>query len=140
MNVNNNNKVIAIVVGAVAGLFFLGFIVRFIILSQYGYTGPWIWFAIPFGGIGLVVLLLRLGLLANFFQNSNSSASVWNHNIGAQAPPAAPPAYPSAGPVTAPPTPPATAQRLQHLDTMRANGAISESEYNSQREQIISAL
>jgi hypothetical protein len=129
---NTNNKAIAIVLGAVAALFAVSLLVRFIVLSQYGFAGPWIWFALPAGGIGLVVLLLRLGLL-NFGQNSGGTVQAWQHNIGAQAPPVAPPYAPP------PPAAPAS-QRLQQLDSMRSNGAISESEYNSQREQIISTL
>jgi hypothetical protein len=126
MNLNNdNNKIIAIVVGAVAALFFIGFVVRFIVLSQYGYAGPWIWFAIPAGGIGLVVLVLRLGLLANLFGGQNSGGSAFHWNNGVQAPPAAP----------AP-----ASQRLQQLDQMRASGAISDSEYSVQRQQIIATM
>jgi hypothetical protein len=32
-------------------------------LSSYGVSGSWMYFGLPIGGIGLVVLLLRLGLL-----------------------------------------------------------------------------
>ncbi len=53
------------------------------------------------------------------------------------------PTYPA--PISAPPqffTPPqpSTAQRLQELETLRATGTISESEYTSKRQQIIADL
>jgi hypothetical protein len=35
---------------------------------------------------------------------------------------------------------PSTSQRLQELETLRATGAISESEYSAKRQQIISEL
>ena len=58
----------------------------------------------------------------------------------------------AAAPVAAPPPPPmpapfmpqmpsnTTAQRLQELETLRATGTISESEYNTKRQQILSEL
>ena len=59
----NNNKVVAIVLGAVAALFALSLLMRFVLLSEYGVPGGWMYFGLPIGGIGLVVVLLRLGLL-----------------------------------------------------------------------------
>jgi hypothetical protein len=59
-----------------------------------------------------------------------------------QAPPPAympPPAQASSFIATAPPEP-STSQRLQELETLRATGAISETEYASKRQQIISDL
>jgi hypothetical protein len=59
-----------------------------------------------------------------------------------QAPPPAympPPAQASSFTATAPPEP-STSQRLQELETLRATGAISETEYASKRQQIISDL
>jgi Short C-terminal domain len=53
--------------------------------------------------------------------------------------PAAPYAAPAA-PYAAPPPEPTTAQRLQELETLRATGAISDAEYNSKRQQILSEL
>ena len=59
------------------------------------------------------------------------------------------PAVATPAPAAAPPTPspafmappePSTAQRLQELETLRATGAISEGEYNTKRQQIISDL
>jgi hypothetical protein len=117
----NNNKVTAIVLGAVAALLALSFVMRFVLLSQYGLSGGWIFFALPFGGIGVLVLVLRLGLL-NFGDKSRGtvqSFQPWQHNIGA---------------------PPAVSQRLQELEGMRANGAISAAEYTAKRQQIISTL
>ncbi|MDT7762946.1 MAG: hypothetical protein QOC63_2366 [Mycobacterium sp.] len=122
----NNNKVLGIVLGAVAALFALSFVVRFVLLSQYGLSGGWIFFALPFGGIGVLVLVLRLGLL-NFGDRSGRTVQPWQYNIGTQAPPVAP-------------SPPAVSQRLQELEGMRANGAISDAEYTAKRQQIISTL
>jgi hypothetical protein len=56
----------------------------------------------------------------------------------AQATPSAPPAPAPSGPYAAPE--PSTAQRLQELETLRATGAISDDEYNTKRQQIISEL
>lgn len=129
----NNNKVIAIVLGAVAALFALSFVVRLVLLSQYGLSGGWLFFALPFGGIGVLVLVLRLGLL-NFGDRPSSTVQAWQHNIqpwqhniGVPAPPVAP-------------SPPAVSQRLQELEHMRASGAISDAEYTAKRQQILSAL
>ena len=52
--------------------------------------------------------------------------------------PAAATAAPAAQYV-APPAP-TTAQRLQELETLRATGAISDDEYNTKRQQILSDL
>ncbi|MCU1696518.1 MAG: hypothetical protein JWR34_2581 [Mycobacterium sp.] len=59
-----------------------------------------------------------------------------------QAPPPAympPPAQAASFTATAPPEP-STSQRLQELETLRATGAISDTEYASKRQQIISDL
>jgi hypothetical protein len=53
--------------------------------------------------------------------------------------PAGPSAPPPPGPVAAPPEP-TIAQRLQELETLRATGAISDQEYNTKRQQILSDL
>jgi hypothetical protein len=123
-----NNKVIAIVLGAVAALFALTLVARFVLLSQYGLSGGWIFFALPFGGIGVLVLLLRVGLLSSG-NTSSPTALPWHHNIGVQAPPPASP--PSAGTVP---------QRLQELESLRATGAISDTEYTAKRQQIITQI
>jgi hypothetical protein len=124
MGMKNNNKAIAIVVGAVAALFAISFVVRFVMLSEYGVSGSWMYFGLPFGGIGLVVLLMRLGLFGSG-QRSGGTIAPLHYNSG---PPLAPmPVAP-------------VSQRLQQLDGMRSSGAISEAEYNAKREQIISTI
>ena len=57
-------------------------------------------------------------------------------------PPAQPPFAPSPAPAYAAMTPPepSVSQRLQELETLRATGAISESEYSSKRQQILADL
>jgi hypothetical protein len=95
----NNNKVIAIVVGAVAALLALSFVVRFVLLSQYGFSGGWIFFALPFGGIGVLVLLLRLGVNGAVGRSSGTGLPS-HYNIGVQARPPRPrrphPRFPNA--------------------------------------------
>lgn len=125
----NNNKVVVTVLAVVVGLFALSMVMRFVMLSEYGISGSWMYFGLPFGGIGLVVLLLRLGLF-NFGERSVRPMQPWHHNIGAQTPPPPAPSVPAA-PVS---------QRLQELDGMRASGAISDSEYSAKRQQIISSI
>ena len=82
----NNNKVVAIVLGAVAALFALSLLMRFVLLSEYGVPGGWMYFGLPIGGIGLVVLLLRLGLL-NFGGRSGGTIQPWHYNSGMPTPP-----------------------------------------------------
>ena len=121
----NNNKVVVTVLAVVVGLFALSMVMRFVMLSEYGISGSWMYFGLPFGGIGLVVLLLRLGVF-NFGERSVRPIQPWHHNIGAQ----------TAPPVLAAPV----SQRLQELDGMHASGAISDSEYSAKRQQIISSI
>jgi hypothetical protein len=124
----NNNKAIVITVGAVVALLTLSFVVRFLMLSEYGVSGGWIYYGLPLGGIGVVVLMLRLGLL-NFGERSSRPIQPLQYHSGA---------YP---PAPAAPQPVASvSQRLQELDGMRSSGAISEAEYNAKREQIISTI
>jgi hypothetical protein len=119
----NNNKVVAIVLGGFAALLGLSLLVRFVLLSQYGVSGGWMYFGLPIGGIGLIVLLLRLGLL-NFSERSSTTLQPWHYNSGVPTPP----------PVASAP------QRLQELDSMRAAGAISVAEYTAKRQQIIAGI
>jgi uncharacterized membrane protein len=116
----NNNKVVATVLAVVIGLFALSMVMRFVMLSTYGVSGSWMYFGLPFGGIGVVLLLLRLGLL-NFGERSVRPI---------QTPPRPAPAAPGAS----------VSQRLQQLDGMHASGAISDSEYTTKRQQIISSI
>lgn len=123
-----NNKFIAIALGSVAALFALSLVVRFVLLSEYGLSGGWMFVGLPFGGIGIAVLLLRLGVF-NSGQRSGSAMVPWQHHIGMQAPPFAPPA-PAA----------AASQRLQELEYLLTSGAISHAEYTAKRQQIMSAM
>ena len=119
----NTNKPIAPVVGVIAVLFVASLVVRFVVLSQSGLSGGWIlYFGLPIGGIGVLVLLLRLGLL-----NFGQSATIQ----GWQQPSAAP-----ASPLPAAPT----SQRLHELENLRASGAISDAEYAAERTRIISGV
>jgi Short C-terminal domain len=123
----NNNKVVVLVLGVIGALFALSLLLRFVMLSQYGVSGGWIYFGLPFGGIGVLVLLLRLGLL-HFGERSGGTIQHWQYS-GVQTPPLAPP--PPAASVS---------HRLQELDNMYANGAISDWEYAAKRHQLISGM
>ena len=119
-----NNKVVTIAVGAVAALFALSLVMRFVLLSQYGLSGGWIFFGLPFGGVGLFVLLLRLGII-NGSGRPSGTGSAWRpHDISGGQPPYAP----------------TVSQSLQELDRIHASGAISDAEYGARRRQILSAL
>jgi len=149
----NNNKVIALVVGGLVALVALSLGLRFVLASQAGVPG-YFYLGLPIGGISVVILLLlRLGVL-NFGQRPGGTIQHWQQHSGMQAPPGgyqAPPGYQPPPPVAyqppvAPPPlayqPPApsVSQRLQELETLRASGAISETEYTAKRQQIISNL
>jgi len=101
---------------------------RFVMLSEYGVSGSWMYFGLPMGGVGLGVLLLRLGLF-HFGERSARPMQPWQHNIGYQAPPIAPPVHGAS-----------VSSRLQQLDGMHASGAISDSEYSAKRQQIIAGI
>jgi hypothetical protein len=119
---NNRAKVL---LGAIVALFAISLVLRFVVLSQVGVAGGWIFYlGLPIGGIvALLVLLLRLGLL-NFGESRSGTVQHWQHNTAGQAPaPAAPP--------------PAASQRLDELETLRANGTISDTEYAAERARII---
>lgn len=116
---NNNSKV---VLGAIGALFAVSLIIRFVVLSQAGIPGTWIFYlGLPIGGIVAVlvlVLLLRLGLL-NFGETSSATVQHWRHNTAAQVP---------------------TSQRLEELESLLTNGAISNTEYAEKRARIISGI
>jgi Short C-terminal domain len=156
----NNNKVIALVVGGLVALFAMSLVLRFVLASQAGVPG-FFYLGLPIGGISVVILLLlRLGVL-NFGQRPGGTIQHWQQHSGVQAPPRAyqpPPGYhppppggyqpPLASPPPVAPQPPlayqppapSVSQRLQELETLRASGAISETEYTAKRQQIISNL
>jgi hypothetical protein len=121
-----NNKIIAIAVSSIAALFALSLVARFVLFSEYGVSGGWMFFGLPFGGIGIVVLLLRLGVL-NSGQRSGSTMVPWQHHIGMQGAPFAPPA-------------PSASVRLEELEHLLTSGAISHAEYTSKRQQIMSTM
>ena len=124
---NNNSKV---VLGAIAALFAISLIFRFVVLSQAGVSGTWIFYlGLPIGGIvAVLVLLLRLGLL-NFGERPSAKVQHWQYNTTAQVP------QPSSPPPAAP-----ASQRLEELEALLASGAISDTEYAAKRARIISAI
>jgi len=112
---NTNNKPFVLLAAAIAALFTISFVVRFVALSEMGLPGGWMLFLfLPAGGIGLLVVLLRLGVLTSFSQN-----------VGAFNP--APPA-------------PTKSQRLQEIENLRVSGALSVDEYTAERSRIISSI
>ena len=123
-----NNKPVLILAGAIAAIFVISLVIRFVALSELGLPGGWtLYFGLPVGGIGLLILLLRLGLL-NFGQEPSATMRVFQHDAGMHAP-----AKPA--PTVAP-----TTQRLQEIENLRASGAISDDEYTAERARIIASL
>jgi hypothetical protein len=123
-----NNKPVVILAGAIAALFVISFVIRFVALSQLGLPGGWtLYFGLPVGGIGLLIVLLRLGLL-NFGQDSIATMRPFQHDAVMHAP------------VTLPPTKAPTTQRLQEIENLRASGALSDDEFTAERARIIASL
>ena len=123
-----NNKPVVILAGAIAAFFVISLVIRFVALSELGLPGGWtLYFGLPVGGIGLLILLLRLGLL-NFGQGSAETMRPFQHDAAVHAPwrPA---------PTVAP-----TTQRLQEIENLRASGTISDDEYTAERARIIASL
>jgi hypothetical protein len=120
---NSNNKPVVILAAAIAALFAISFVVRFVALSNLGVSTGWmLMFCLPAGGIGLLVVLLRLGLL-----NSGSQSFA--------ATTLAPPARWTPEPTVAP-----TTKRLQEIENLHTSGAISDDEYAAERARIIASL
>jgi hypothetical protein len=122
------SKPVFILAGAIAALFVISLVIRFVALSELGLPGGWtLYFGLPVGGIGLLILLLRLGLL-NFGQGSTATIQpLAQHGV----------AHP---PWTPAPTVAPTTQRLQEIETLRANGVISDDQYTAERARIIASL
>jgi hypothetical protein len=124
---NNQTKV---VLGAIGALFAISFVLRFVVLSQAGVSGMWIFYlGLPIGGtVAVLLLLLRLGLL-NFGERPNATVQHWQHSTTAQVP------QPSPLLTVAP-----ISQRLRELEDLRTSGAISDREYGAKRARIISGI
>ena len=124
-----NNKPVLILAGVIAAIFVISLVIRFVALSEFGLPGGWtLYFGLPIGGIGLLILLLRLGLL-NFGQGPSATMQAFQHHgVGARAP------------WTPAPTAAPTTQRLQEIEDLRASGAISDDEYTAERARIIASL
>jgi hypothetical protein len=122
----NNNKVVAIVLGAVAAVFALSLLMRFVLLSEYGVPGGWMYFGLPIGGIGLCAAAPRAAQLR---RKSGGTIQPWHYNSGMPTPP----------PVSRPPAA-SVPHRLQQRETMRESGAISDAEYTAKPQQIISSV
>ena len=123
-----NNKPAVILAGAIAALFVITFVIRFVALSELGLPGGWtLYFGLPVGGIGLLIILLRLGLF-NFGQGSTATIQPLQHHGIAHTP------------WTPAPTAAPTTQRLQEIENLRASGAISDDEYTAERARIIASL
>jgi hypothetical protein len=123
-----NNKPALILAGAIAALFVISLVIRFVALSELGLPGGWtLYFGLPVGGIGLLILLLRLGLL-NFGQEPSATMRAFQHDVVRHAP------------VTRPPTVAPTTQRLQEIENLRASGVLSDDQYIAERARIIASL
>jgi hypothetical protein len=123
-----NNRILAIALGSIGALMAISLVVRFVLLSEYGLSGGWMFFGLPFGGIGIVLLLLRLGVFGAA-QRTGGAMVPWQTNFGV----APPPVMPFAPNV-------AVSQRLHELDGLRSSGAISETEYTAKRQQLITGM
>jgi hypothetical protein len=124
-----NNKPVLILAGAIAALFVISLVIRFVALSELGLPGGWtLYLGLPVGGIGLLILLLRLGLL-NFGHDSAATMRPFQQDAAMQA------ARWTPAPTVAP-----TTQRLQEIENLRASGAISDDEYTAERARIIASL
>lgn len=125
---NNNNKPVVLVLGAIGALLAISLILRFVLFSEFG-GGSFFYFGLPIGGIvALVVLLMRLGLL-NFGDRPSATIQGWQHHDAAQGP------APASSPAAAP-----TSERLEELETLHARGTISDAEYTAERQRIISGV
>jgi hypothetical protein len=125
---NNNTKV---VLGAIVGLFAISLVLRFVVLSQVGVSGGWIFYlGLPIGGIvAILLLLMRLGLL-NFGEGSTAATvQDWQHTTAVQEP----------LPVS-PPLETATSRRLEELETLHTHGILSDTQYAAERTRIISGI
>ena len=57
-----NNKPVVVLAGAIAALFVISFVIRFVALSELGLPGGWtLFFGLPVGGIGLLILFCDSG-------------------------------------------------------------------------------
>jgi hypothetical protein len=120
---NSTNKPFVILAAAIAALFAISFVVRFAALSELGVSTGWmLLFCLPAGGIGLLVVLLRLGLLHSGSQSFSATTPTT-------------PARWTPAPTVAP-----TAKRLQEIENLHASGAISDDEYAAERARIIASL
>ena len=123
-----NNKPVLILTGAIAAIFVISLVIRFVALSELGLPGGWtLYFGLPVGGIGLLILLLRLGLL-NFGQGRTATIRPLQHCGVVHAP------------WTPAPTVAPTTKRLQEIENLRASGAISDDQYTAERARIIASL
>jgi hypothetical protein len=123
-----NNKPALILAGVIVALFVISLVIRFVALSELGMPGGWtLYFGLPVGGIGLLILLLRLGLL-NFGQEPSATMRAFQHDAVMHAP------------ATRPPTVAPTTQRLQEIENLRASGVLSDDQYTAERARIIASL
>ena len=123
-----NNKPALILAGAIAALFVITFVIRFVALSELGMPGGWtLYFGLPVGGIGLLILLLRLGLL-NFGHEPSATMRAFQHDAAMHA-------RWTPAPTVAP-----TTQRLQEIENLRASGVLSDDQYIAERARIIASL
>ena len=138
----NRNKIVPIVIGAAVAIVTISILLRFVLFSGYGIPSSYLFLGLPGAGIGLLVLLLRLGVFGNSQRSSGFvgtwEQNGWQQNFGAQPSqyPAAP-QYPGAPQYPAAPT---AAQHLQELDRLLHTGAISQEDYATRRAQILSAI
>jgi hypothetical protein len=146
----NHNKIVPIVIGGVAVIFAISMVLRFVLFSEYGIPTSYLLFGLPGAGIGLVVLLLRLGVFGGG-QRSSGFVGNWQQNLGGQYPQPQhypqPQQYPMAAPFIGTPAPqypqaavPMATRHLQELDGLLHAGAISQEDYAVRRQRIIATI
>jgi hypothetical protein len=123
----NNNKPVLLLAGAIAAIFTISLVVRFVALSEPGLPGGWLLLGLPAGGVGLLILLLRLGLI-NFDRGPSATLRPLQREAAMRVP------------TTPPPPAVPTSKRLQEIENLRASGTISDEEYTAERARIIASL
>ncbi len=132
---SSHNKIVPIVIGVAVAVFAISMLLRFALFTEYGIPTSYLLFGLPGAGIGLVVLLLRLGVFTGG-QRSGGAIAPWQQNFGVQ-----PPQYQGAPALQYPAAPtPTAAQHLQELDRLLHTGAISHADYAARRQQIIATI
>jgi hypothetical protein len=128
----HRNKIVPIVIGAAVAIFAISMALRFVLFTEYGIPSSYLLFGLPGAGIGLVLLLLRLGVFTSGHRSSGI-VGPWQQVGSPQNLTGQPLQYLGA-------PAPAASQHLQELDRLWQTGTISPADYAARRQQIISTI